>query len=52
MRLSRPEGDELGCTTIVVGRSASQSGCLVVGHNEDDAHRLVVRHHIVLPPRG
>jgi dipeptidase len=47
MRLSRPEGDELGCTTIVVGRPASQSGCLVVGHNEDDAHRLVVRHHIV-----
>ena len=47
MRLSRPEGDELDCTTIVVGRSASQSGCFVVGHNEDDAHRLVVRHHIV-----
>jgi len=47
MPLSKSEGDELGCTTIVVGRSASQSGCLIVGHNEDDAHRLVVRHHIV-----
>lgn len=42
-----PEGDELDCTTIVVGRVASQSGHVLVGHNEDDAHRLVVRHHIV-----
>ncbi len=47
MRLSGSEGGELDCTTIVVGRSASLSGSLVVGHNEDDAHRLVVRHHIV-----
>lgn len=42
-----PEGEELDCTTIVVGKSASQSGHVLVGHNEDDAHRLVVRHHIV-----
>ncbi|MFZ2414183.1 MAG: C69 family dipeptidase, partial [Candidatus Cryosericum sp.] len=41
------ENDELDCTTVIVGRSASKSGSLVVGHNEDDAHRLVVRHHIV-----
>ena len=41
------DNDELDCTTVIIGRSASQSGSLVVGHNEDDAHRLVVRHHIV-----
>ena len=39
--------EELDCTTIVVGRGASESGHVVVGHNEDDAHRLAVRHHIV-----
>lgn len=45
--LSKSEGDELDCTTIVVGRVASQSGHVLVGHNEDDARRLAVRHHIV-----
>ena len=39
--------EELDCTTIVVGRGASESGHVIVGHNEDDAHRLAVRHHIV-----
>ncbi|HWQ22131.1 MAG TPA: C69 family dipeptidase [Clostridia bacterium] len=47
MRSPGLENDELDCTTVIIGRSASQSGSLVVGHNEDDAHRLVVRHHIV-----
>jgi len=39
MPLSKSEGDELDCTTIVVGRVASQSGHVLVGHNEDDSHR-------------
>lgn len=47
MSLAKSEADELDCTTIVAGRTASQSGCVLVGHNEDDAHRLVIRHHIV-----
>ncbi|MHB8071086.1 MAG: C69 family dipeptidase [Candidatus Cryosericum sp.] len=38
---------ELDCTTIVVGRCASVDGCILVGHNEDDANRLAVRHRIV-----
>lgn len=47
MRSFGPANDELDCTTVIIGRSASQSGSLVVGHNEDDADRLSVRHHIV-----
>lgn len=39
--------EELDCTTVVAGRRASESGHVIVGHNEDDAHRLAVRHHIV-----
>jgi dipeptidase len=38
---------ELDCTTIVVGRLASSDRCILVGHNEDDANRLAVRHRIV-----
>jgi dipeptidase len=38
---------ELDCTTIVVGRLASSDRCVLVGHNEDDANRLAVRHRIV-----
>ncbi|MCE5192846.1 MAG: C69 family dipeptidase [Candidatus Cryosericum sp.] len=49
MSLFKSEGDELDCTTIVVGRAASQSGHILVGHNEDDAHRLAIRHHIIKP---
>jgi len=39
--------EKLDCTTIAVGRTASQDGCILVGHNEDDSHRLGVRHQIV-----
>lgn len=47
MRMRDLSTEELDCTTIVVGRCASESGHVIVGHNEDDAHRLAVRHHIV-----
>ena len=32
------------CTTFVVGRKASETGRVIVGHNEDDGGKLVVRH--------
>lgn len=43
-------GPALACSTIVVGRNASATGCVLVGHNEDDPGELYVRHAIV-PPR-
>ena len=42
------QGDErapqLNCMTIVVGKSASATGRVLVGHNEEDDGRLAVRH--------
>lgn len=32
------------CTTVVIGREASPTGHVIVGHNEDDGGRLVNRH--------
>ena len=32
------------CTTFVVGRKASATGRVIVGHNEDDKGELSVRH--------
>lgn len=36
-----------GCTTVVAGKTASSTGRVLVGHNEDDPGRLVLRHGIV-----
>ncbi len=33
------------CYTVVVGKDASTQGCVIVGHNEDDAAPQVVNHH-------
>ena len=35
------------CTTILVGKDASESGCVMVAHNEDDGGPLAVRHGVV-----
>ena len=40
----------LSCSVIVVGRNASSTGRVLVGHNEDDRGVMMVRHGIV-PPR-
>lgn len=35
------------CTTVLVGRDASETGEVLVGHNEDSGGRYVMRSHIV-----
>ena len=40
-----------GCTTVLVGRRASETGEVLVGHNEDSSGRYVMRTHIVPPIR-
>ena len=35
------------CTTVLVGRDASETGEVLVGHNEDNRERYVMRSHIV-----
>lgn len=49
-------GPAIACTTIVVGKNASQSGYVMVGHNEDDGGRVKVNHYFVpssvLPTTG
>lgn len=35
------------CSTIIVGKKASPTGYVIVGHNEDDGGRLTVRHAFV-----
>ncbi len=37
------------CTTVVIGKDASSTGRVIVGHNEDDGGRLVNRHGYVPP---
>ncbi|MGI6075317.1 MAG: C69 family dipeptidase [Pyramidobacter sp.] len=32
------------CTTVVIGREASSTGHVIVGHNEDDGGRIINRH--------
>ncbi len=32
------------CTTVVIGKSVSSTGHVIVGHNEDDSGRVVNRH--------
>ncbi len=36
-----------GCSTIVVGKKASQTGEVLLGHNEDNEGRLVIARHLV-----
>ena len=40
-------GPALACSTIVIGREASATGRVIVGHNEDDDGELFVRHALV-----
>ncbi|MDR3231673.1 MAG: C69 family dipeptidase [Synergistaceae bacterium] len=41
------------CTTVLVGRDASETGEVLVGHNEDSSGRYVMRTHLVPAlPRG
>ena len=37
------------CTCVVVGKDASATGRVIVGHNEDDPGRAVVARHLVPP---
>lgn len=39
------------CTTVLVGRRASQTGEVIVGHNEDSSGLYVMRTHLVPPVR-
>ena len=43
-------GSALACSTIIVGRDASATGHVIVGHNEDDDGELFV-HHGMVPAR-
>lgn len=42
----------LACTCVVVGKEASATGHVIVGHNEDDPGRAVVARHLVPPSDG
>lgn len=42
-------GQVFACFTAVVGKKVSPTGCVMVGHNEDDGGRLTVRHGYVPP---
>ena len=42
--------DAAACTAVLVGKDASTTGRVILGHNEDDDPSLVVRHGYV-PPR-
>jgi dipeptidase len=35
------------CFSVVVGKGASADGCVLIGHNEDDAGSQIVNHHKV-----
>ena len=43
------ERSDANCMTIVVGRKASSTGHVILGHNEDDTGRFLVRHGYVPP---
>lgn len=36
--------DNDNCTTVAVGKNASASGKVILGHNEDDARSVVQLH--------
>lgn len=40
------------CTCVVVGKNASATGQVIVGHNEDDNGRAVLAKHLVPPSDG
>ncbi len=42
-------GRAFACTTVIVGKSASATGEVLVGHNEDSDGRYVMRSYIVPP---
>ena len=37
------------CMTMIIGRKASSTGRVIIGHNEDDGGRFIVRHGYVPP---
>ena len=41
--MNRYEG---GCTTVVIGRKASATGHVLIGHNEDDDKSIVMVHSV------
>ena len=45
-----PDRPDENCMTIIIGKNASATGHVILGHNEDDAGRYTVRHGYV-PPR-
>ena len=42
-------GPLMNCMTIIVGKNASATGRVLVGHNEDDGGHIAVRHTVVPP---
>ena len=42
-------GPLMNCMTIIVGKNASATGRVMVGHNEDDGGHIAVRHTVVPP---
>jgi dipeptidase len=40
-----PISQAWGCFSVVVGKDASASGCVIMAHNEDDSPPVVVNHH-------
>ena len=39
----------MNCMTLIAGKTASATGHVLVGHNEDDGGHIVVRHGWVAP---
>jgi dipeptidase len=40
------------CFVVVAGRDASSTGRVLIGHNEDNRGKLIMRHHYVKPEEG
>lgn len=42
-----PSIDDQGCSTVIIGKKASATGTVIIGHNEDNAGRLVTPQYFV-----
>jgi len=47
MILALTGNSAMACFTIIVGKDASSTGKVIVGHNEDDGNRAVYRHSLM-----
>lgn len=46
MRYKHSDDEYLNCSTVVIGKGASQTGFVIVGHNEDDKEAIVQLHSV------